>query len=334
LRSRAAKLLKSTAAGSRADVLAEYGPALKLEGRVLRGWVVFGRTCAACHRYRERGNDIGADLAALKNKTAPALLEAVLDPNRAVEAKFRQYVAATTDGRVYDGMVLAETTTSLTLARPNGRRDVILRKDLEELAATGKSFMPEGLEKDLSPQDVADVIAFLQSATEPGRAGPDRDDAPRLGAAALHGVLDTAEQAASKTKRHARTWLGEVEAPCCSADGSGSRLTWRMMPPPERPLRLRFAVAMGGETGTFTFKANGEPLLSFPPLVKDAEVTSPDGRTALRFLAMQAGENQASGVVELETSAESINAETVEFEVAPAASTGDAWFALLPVSGE
>ena len=41
--------------------------------------------------------------------------------------------------------------------------EVLLRADLDELQSTGKSLMPEGLEKDLSKQDLADVMAYVRS---------------------------------------------------------------------------------------------------------------------------------------------------------------------------
>jgi hypothetical protein len=52
----------------------------------------------------------------------------------------------------------------VTLTGPDGKPQTILRTDLEELASSGKSAMPEGLEKDLKPQDFADLIAHLRGA--------------------------------------------------------------------------------------------------------------------------------------------------------------------------
>jgi hypothetical protein len=51
------------------------------------------------------------------------------------------------------------------LVDSNGKPQVILRTELEELVSTNKSAMPEGLEKDLKPQDIADVIAYLRADT-------------------------------------------------------------------------------------------------------------------------------------------------------------------------
>ncbi len=165
IRSRAAGVLKPVAA--RQDVLQAYAGVAGLKADATRGAEVFNKTCSACHRLHDRGNDIGAKLASLTNKSTDFLLTAILDPNQAVEGNFVSYVAALKDGRTLTGMIVEQTATSITLGRTDGQRETILRIDLEELASTGKSFMPEGLEKDLTPQDVADVIAFVQAPSVP-----------------------------------------------------------------------------------------------------------------------------------------------------------------------
>ncbi|MCA9049849.1 MAG: HEAT repeat domain-containing protein, partial [Planctomycetaceae bacterium] len=70
------------------------------------GKAVFEKRCAACHKIGDVGKQIGADLAALKDRSTDALLTAILDPNKAVEAKFLSYTAVTTDGRTFSNMPL------------------------------------------------------------------------------------------------------------------------------------------------------------------------------------------------------------------------------------
>lgn len=89
---------------------------------------------------------------------------AILDPNRAVEAKYVGFTVATTDGRIVNGLVSSESATAVTLRRQDGKEDVLLRSQIEEMASSGQSLMPEGMEKDLKPADLADLIAFLASA--------------------------------------------------------------------------------------------------------------------------------------------------------------------------
>ncbi len=89
------------------------------------------------------------------------MLIATLDPNRDVESRYLGYAALTRDGVTLNGMLTGETASSLTLKEREGREHVVLRSELEELQATRKSIMPEGLEQELQPQDLADLFAYI-----------------------------------------------------------------------------------------------------------------------------------------------------------------------------
>ncbi len=148
---------------SRTEVLEAFHPALSLKGDSLKGRELFKKVCSSCHKHLDVGNDFGPKLATLASKPDDYLLTAILDPNAAAEAKYRGYSIATKDGKVYSGLIFEETATSLKLIRPDGKSETILRVNIEEMVNTGRSFMPEGLEKDHTPQDVADIIAFIRS---------------------------------------------------------------------------------------------------------------------------------------------------------------------------
>jgi putative heme-binding domain-containing protein len=162
-RARAAKLLASVKPGRRQEVVDTYRPALALPGDAAAGKRHFQKVCAACHRVEGVGHEIGANLAAMKNRGPEAILVNVLDPNREVNPQFVNYTLTTVDGRILTGMVDAETATSVTLRRAEGVTDTVLRVNIEELMASGQSLMPEGLDQQLDRQAIADLIAYLMS---------------------------------------------------------------------------------------------------------------------------------------------------------------------------
>jgi putative membrane-bound dehydrogenase-like protein len=164
VRAQANKLLAGGADADREKVIALYKPALTKPGDRERGKQVFTKTCAACHKLGDVGKGLGPDLTALSDKSADYLLTNILDPNRAVEARYLAYVANTTDGRTRVGFLLAETATSLTLVSTDGQEHTILRTDLDSLVGSGKSVMPEGLEKDVTIDQMADLLAFLRAS--------------------------------------------------------------------------------------------------------------------------------------------------------------------------
>jgi putative heme-binding domain-containing protein len=110
---------------------------------------------------------VGPDLAGVRDKPAEWLLPALFDPNRAVDARYLSYVAVTREGRMLTGVLAEESGNSITLVSSTGERQVILRANLAELASTGKSAMPEGLENEVTPQDAADLIAHLKRSVPP-----------------------------------------------------------------------------------------------------------------------------------------------------------------------
>ncbi len=163
LRERATRLLADVKLGRRQDVVEAYRPVLSMSGDASRGKVVFQKICAACHRADNVGHEIGPNLASIKNRGVETILLNVLDPSREVNPQYVSYLLVTDDGRTISGMIAAETATSVTLKRAEGASDTVLRLNIEELRSTGLSLMPEGMEKQLDHQSLADVIAYLMA---------------------------------------------------------------------------------------------------------------------------------------------------------------------------
>jgi putative heme-binding domain-containing protein len=165
VKAKADAVFKQSLDADRAKVVASYSGALDLKGDAKAGKAVFAKHCSACHKLDGVGHDVGANLlATLGNKSGEDLLAAVFDPNREVDPRYLTYQIGTADERVLTGIVVAETPTSITLRRAEGAEDVILRTDLALFRATSLSLMPVGFEKELKPQDVADLFAYLRTA--------------------------------------------------------------------------------------------------------------------------------------------------------------------------
>ncbi|MBX3441731.1 MAG: c-type cytochrome [Planctomyces sp.] len=168
VRTRAAALLESVNEDRQA-VIADYRGALE-QGDAERGLTVFRKSCASCHRSSDfEGHDVGPRLTSVRNKSAEDLLLAILDPNREALPQYTSYTVVTDDGRIFTGLLAAETETTLTVRRAERQEDVVLRSQVELIRSNSQSLMPAGLEKDLTPRDVADVIAWIRAMPpEPG----------------------------------------------------------------------------------------------------------------------------------------------------------------------
>jgi putative membrane-bound dehydrogenase-like protein len=163
VRDRAAKLFAGAVNPDRQKVLEAYQSVLTMKGEPKRGVEVFTKNCSTCHQLHGIGHVVGPDLAAVGDKSPQGLLISILDPNRTVEPRYVNYLATTKSGLTFTGVLANETGSSITLMGQDGKAQVILRADLDELVSTGKSLMPEGLEKEVKPADMADLIAFLRA---------------------------------------------------------------------------------------------------------------------------------------------------------------------------
>ena len=173
----------NSAGNSPQAIVADYLPALKLVADAPRGQSVFRQHCMACHKIGNDGFAVGPDLTTSATRDPAALLAHILDPNQHVLPNYVQYLIADRNGRIFTGLIAAETATSITVRRDNNNEEAILRSDIEEMTSTGKSLMPEGLERQLSKQDMADLLAYLGTiqpappldiGTTPGLVEPTR----------------------------------------------------------------------------------------------------------------------------------------------------------------
>jgi len=150
----------------RAKVVQQFQSVLNLQGRVSAGKEVFTKKCSICHQAGNIGVQVAPNLASVKNKSEADLLIAILDPNREAQPNFNIYTVITQQGKVLTGIIASETATSITLRRAEGKQDVVLRSNIDELISNGVSLMPVGLEKELNPQEIADVISFIKQSKD------------------------------------------------------------------------------------------------------------------------------------------------------------------------
>jgi putative membrane-bound dehydrogenase-like protein len=148
--------------GDRKKVVESYQGTLEKKGEAARGREIYRKNCIGCHRAGKEGVDVGPDLSTVKQKTPEELIVAILDPNREVNPQYVAVRILTTSGVVLDGLVASETATSVTLKRQGGQVDTILKVRIDKMVRSTLSLMPEGLEKALDQQALADLIQFIK----------------------------------------------------------------------------------------------------------------------------------------------------------------------------
>ena len=257
IRQRAQAVLKP-ADTNREEILSSYRAAATSSTDLNRGKSVFRQQCSACHLLDGEGNAVGPDLTALGDKSPASLLVAILDPNRAVEDKYLGYTVLTHDGRQITGLLASETASGMTLVSPDGKQHSVLRSQIEQLVASGKSLMPEGLEQVLSPQKMADLIAYLrgfEAAPKPfpgntPRVAPVRDDRS-IRLFAIHARIYGPSLVFEQKHRNLGYWQSDHD-----------RAVWKIDAPQadKYDVRLIYACPTQPRTNRFQIQVNGQRL--------------------------------------------------------------------------
>lgn len=136
-------------------------------GDVRRGQAVFNGSksaCLSCHAVGYVGGRVGPDLSKIGSVRQPRdLIESIVYPSASFVRSYEPVVVATRDGRAVSGVVRRDAAEGMTLATGPDKEERIARADIEEVKPGTVSVMPAGLDAQITPQELADLLAFLQS---------------------------------------------------------------------------------------------------------------------------------------------------------------------------
>jgi putative heme-binding domain-containing protein len=136
-----------------------------LKGDVQRGRQVFFSpkvACYGCHRAVGQGGRIGPDLSRVGAfRSRRDLLESIIYPSSSIVPEFRSYQVTCKDGKVAAGIIIRESSDAVYLRTAQLAEVRIARKDVDEIAPSNVSLMPDGLEKTMTRQELKDLLEFL-----------------------------------------------------------------------------------------------------------------------------------------------------------------------------
>jgi putative membrane-bound dehydrogenase-like protein len=145
-------------------VIEEYQPALSLEGDVAKGKLVYEKNCAICHQVKgEGGIPFGPDLGTIQSWPPSGIMANILDPNQSISHGFDLWNVVLKNGESLQGVITAETPSSITVRNASGQVNTIAREEMASQKAMNMSAMPVGLQKDIDHQQMADLLAFLKN---------------------------------------------------------------------------------------------------------------------------------------------------------------------------
>jgi putative membrane-bound dehydrogenase-like protein len=163
IKKRASAIFGDHEFSNRDEIVGKYiAEVAKLDGNAEEGAFQYETLCAKCHVFRGQGIAVGPELSMAFAKGTEDLLTSILDPNAAIETQYANYIITTKTGDFINGIITAQTPTSVMLVRASGETNTIPRSQIASMRTDGLSLMPEGLEEGLDAQTLADLVAYLQ----------------------------------------------------------------------------------------------------------------------------------------------------------------------------
>lgn len=139
-------------------------------GDPFQGKNVFQKTCAQCHKLYGEGQEVGPDLTGNGRNNYDQLLSNVFDPNLVIGENYQAVIVAVKDGRTLTGLLIEDSPTEIKIKIQGGQVETVARGQIEEMKRSPLSLMPENLETLVTPQELADLFAYLALDRPPSDA--------------------------------------------------------------------------------------------------------------------------------------------------------------------
>jgi putative heme-binding domain-containing protein len=130
-----------------------------------RGAEVYDRICGQCHQLESRGYEVGPNLTRNGRGSFDQLIVSVFDPSLVVGQAYEGTTVLTEEGQVLQGLMLEKNDQQVTLRMQGGKTETVLADQISRIERAAKSLMPEGIEEQLKPQEIADLFAFLSRSS-------------------------------------------------------------------------------------------------------------------------------------------------------------------------
>lgn len=136
-----------------------------------RGIPVYNKLCGQCHKLYGEGQEVGPDITLNGRNSFEQLLSNVFDPSLVIGNAYQGTTVVTDEGKVISGLLVEDSPQRVVLKVQGGKQEIISRDAIEEVKKSELSLMPEGIEKQLSEQEIVDLFAYLTLDKPPSDPG-------------------------------------------------------------------------------------------------------------------------------------------------------------------
>lgn len=138
---------------------------LKDKGEVELGSKLFKvQTCHACHTTEAGQRTLGPSLVDVgKRYTRKQIAESILKPSAQVAQGFETILFQMSSGRSHLGFVVREAADEVEIRTAEGKSLLLPLEKIERRIRSKQSIMPDGLVHNLKVEELASLIAYLES---------------------------------------------------------------------------------------------------------------------------------------------------------------------------
>ena len=137
-------------------------------GDPVAGALVFKNVCGQCHKIYGEGQEVGPEVTLNGRGSYEQLLSNIFDPSLVIGPAYQATTVATNDGRVLTGLLVEDSPQRVVLKLQGGKTETIAKSAVEESKLSPLSLMPEGLEGQVTPKELADLFAYITLDKPPG----------------------------------------------------------------------------------------------------------------------------------------------------------------------
>jgi len=244
-------------------------PAALAKGDLAKGKMLYMGTCGACHKLFGEGQNVGPDITGSNRADLNYLLENVLDPNAVIGKAYQLNLFTMKDGRVMSGVIKDESAAAVKIAMMGGVEFTLPVADIAKREVSKLSTMPEGLFDALQPEQVIDLVKYLQSNVAATSVTSGRGTSAKAEATLVPGALEGESiKVLSKTGgitrpqgmgNFSKDWSGGSQLWWTGAK-QGDKLTLALPVKEKGSYALTAALTKAKDYGIIDVSLNGKPV--------------------------------------------------------------------------
>ncbi len=136
-------------------------------GDAKNGKTLFTKHCATCHKLFGEGGAVGPDLTFANRTDRDYLLISTVDPSAVVRKEFQSHVTLLKNGAVVTGLIVENKPPKMVFLDAKGQKTEVAHSDIDEIQESTTSLMPDNILKQIKPDELRDLFAYLQAAKKP-----------------------------------------------------------------------------------------------------------------------------------------------------------------------